>query len=231
MNIILKGILLFNILYQVCGYVPSVSMLKQNIKKIDSISKMHVKMSLTDDQNDRRNFINKIGKIAKVGTIAPLVFSLTNANAAEEPSDAWTIHKGMFGDEFLKDMTTKKSGLLYKDIHEGDGNVAKDGDIATIHMVGYIYENGEKWTNTYKGIPTSESVLRVGMRENQKYMKGLNEGLLDMKKGGKRVLVIPAYLAYNYLTLFSESNTEIIPGGSSLVCYIELLDVKPVTQN
>lgn len=218
----LKGLLLINMFIEAYGFVYPVQMPSLRNRHIQGVNK--VSMSLSNSNNDRRDFINKFGKIA---TVAPtLVLSLRQAVAQEESSDQWTIHKGQFGEDFIKDMVTKKSGLLYKDVSEGTGNVAKDGDMATIQMVGYIYETGEKWTNTYKGIPTSESVLRVGCRENQKYMKGLNEGLLDMKKGGKRVLVIPAYLAYNYLTLFSESNTEVIPGGSSLVCYVELIDVK-----
>jgi len=225
---LLKTLLLFNILLSAQGFVPSTPYSTPKLRYEKHLRKSTLVHSMTMDNNsDRRNFINQVGKVV---TVAPLVVSLRQAIAYEESPDQWTIHKGTFGEDFLKDMITKKSGLLYKDISEGSGEVSKDGDMATIHMVGYIYENGEKWTNTYKGIPTSESVLRVGSRENQKYMKGLNEGLLDMKKGGKRVLVIPAYLAYNYLTLFSDSNTEVIPGGSSLVCYVELLDVKPMPQ-
>lgn len=205
------------------GFVYPTQML--SLRNLNARQSSVNKLSMTlGNNNDRRDFISKFGKIA--ATAPTLAISLRQAMAQEVSSDQWTIHKGSFDEEFIKDMVTKKSGLLYKDISEGTGNAAKDGDMATIHMVGYIYENGEKWTNTYKGIPTSESVLRVGCRENQKYMKGLNEGLVDMKKGGKRVLVIPAYLAYNYLTLFSDSNIEVIPGGSTLVCYVELIDLK-----
>jgi FKBP-type peptidyl-prolyl cis-trans isomerase len=59
-------------------------------------------------------------------------------------------------------------------------------------------------------------------------MKGLNEGVKTMQVGGKRILVIPAYLAYNYVTIFSQENPNvvIIPGGSALVCYIEMLSFK-----
>lgn len=220
----LKVLLLINMFITTAyGFVYPTQML--SLRNLNSHPNAVNKLSMSlSNNNDRRDFISKFGKFAAVAPT--LTISLRQALAQEESSDQWTIHKGSFGEDFIKDMVTKKSGLLYKDISEGSGSVAKDGDMATIHMVGYIYENGEKWTNTYKGIPTSESVLRVGCRENQKYMKGLNEGLVDMKKGGKRVLVIPAYLAYNYLTLFSDSNIEVIPGGSTLVCYVELIDLK-----
>lgn len=214
MNTIIKGFILINLITDISGFTHSYMLPKKS-----SVVQMNM-------NNNRRDFITNVGKAT---SIAPLLLSLKKSNALEEESpELWTQHRGTFGDEFLKDMTTLESGLLFKDVKLGEGEMPKIGDEATIQMVGYIYENGEKWTNTYKGIPTSESVVRVGCRPNQKYMKGLNEGLVNMKKGGKRILVIPAYLAYNYLTIFSEHdpNVEIIPGGSSLVCYVELTDFR-----
>lgn len=151
------------------------------------------------------------------------------AETMQEP-DTWTKHNGAFTEDWLKDFEKLPSGLLYKDIDVGKGDMPNDADAVSIHMVGYIYETGEKWTNTYKGIPTFQSTVRAGVRENQKYMKGLNEGVKTMRRGGKRILVIPAYLAYNYTTILAENNPNapIIPGGSSLVCYVEVLDFKPL---
>ena len=140
----------------------------------------------------------------------------------------WTEHKGSYSENELDDYKKTPSGLLYKDIEVGYGPTPADGDAVTIQMVGYIFETGEKWCNTYKGIPSFQSVVRAGVRENQKYMKGLNEGVASMQKGGKRILVIPAYLAYSYTTIFSDKNPNvpIIPGGSNLVCYIEVEDFR-----
>lgn len=168
----------------------------------------------------------------KVGTAAVATFAFgtlpSPVKASEDEDISWTVHKGQFREEELKDFVKTSSGLLYKDVVVGKGNEPNDGDAVTINMVGYIYETGEKWTNTYIGIPTYQAVVRAGARENQKIMKGLNEGVKSMKKGGKRILVIPAYLAYNYLTILSDKNpgTPIIPGGSSLVCYVEVLSFK-----
>jgi peptidylprolyl isomerase len=150
--------------------------------------------------------------------------------AAEEmPDDSWTVHNGLFTDDEIKDFTKTSSGLLYKDVTTGKGSSPKEGDSVTLQMVGYIYDTGEKWTNTYNGIPAYQSVIRAGPRPNQKFMKGLNEGVLTMKTGGKRILVIPAYLAYNYVAIYSQENPNvtIIPAGAALVCYIELLSFKP----
>ncbi len=154
------------------------------------------------------------------------------AESYESSDDSWTQHQGVFTEDEIKDYIKTDSGLLYKDVVPGKGNVPNDGDAVSINMVGYIFETGEKWTNTYKGIPTYKSVVRAGPRENQKFMKGLNEGVKTMKKGGKRILVIPAYLAYNYVSIYSEKNpgVEIIPGGSALVCYVEVTDFKPLSR-
>ncbi len=176
---------------------------------------------------ERREFMVKPIDVCKISALTPLVLAIHKANA-QEAEDYWTKHNGKFDDDFLKDMTKTESGLLYKDVEVGRGETPKDGDACTIQMVSYIYETGEKWTNTYKGIPAYQSVVRAGCRPNQKYMKGLNEGVANMKRGGKRVMVIPAYLAYSYLTIYSEKDpsVEIIPGGSSLVCYVEMVDFR-----
>ncbi len=217
MSYLLKGAIVLNFFATVYGFLPTV------VPKLRQSYDVKYHMSL-----NRREFINKPIDILKIASVTPLLLNLNVVKAETESEDYWTKHNGAFGEEFLKDLNKKDSGLLYKDIVVGKGETPKDGDAVTIQMVGYIYETGEKWTNTYKGIPAFQSVVRAGSRPNQKYMKGLNEGVADMKRGGKRLLVIPAYLAYSYLTIYSEKDpsVEIIPGGSSLVCYIEMIDFR-----
>jgi len=171
---------------------------------------------------ERRDVL-RLGRAALVARSFP---ALREARAADADSDEWTVHKGAFGDDFLKEMaTTTASGLMYKDVSEGTGVPGKGGDEATIHAVGYIYETGEKWMNSFKGIPSGAMKQRVGVREGQKFMKGLSEGLVGMRKGGRRVMVVPAYLAYQYTAILSDSNNEIVPGGASMVLYVQVLDV------
>ena len=187
--------------------------------------------SISSESLDRKNFF-KLASVGTVATVTALATLTPNHVTAQEPDIvgdiSWTVHKGPFSEDDLKDFVKTESGLLYKDVAVGTGREPNDGDAVTINMVGYIFETGEKWTNTYMGIPTYQAVVRAGARENQKIMKGLNEGVKTMKKGGKRILVIPAYLAYNYLTIMSEANpgTPIIPGGSNLVCYVEVISFK-----
>lgn len=173
--------------------------------------------------DNRRNFMKMPLSIVPLSCLPHIA-------RANEPDSSWTQHKGAFTEDEIKDFIKTDTGLLYKDVAVGQGALPNDGDVVTIHMVGYIFETGDKWSNTYKGIPSYQSSVRAGPRENQKIMKGLNEGVKTMKRGGKRILVIPPYLAYSYITIFSDQNpnVEIIPGGATLVCYVEVLDFKPL---
>jgi len=173
--------------------------------------------------------LKTLGTYGTLGSASILSQLLPQKAFADTENDgSWTQHNGKFSENDLGEYTKTSTGLLYKDVEVGKGPVPNEGDAVTIQMVGYIFETGEKWCNTYKGIPAFQSVVRAGARENQKFMKGLNEGVQTMHKGGKRILVIPAYLAYSYTTIFSDKNPDvpIIPGGSNLVCYVEVLDFR-----
>jgi FKBP-type peptidyl-prolyl cis-trans isomerase len=179
-------------------------------------------------RGSRRDLLQGVAAGASAASLA--ILTSDKVYAKDDYDDSWTVHNGAFGEEFLSNFTKTSSGLLYKDITKGSGKTPNEGDAVTLHMVGYIYETGEKWTNTYKGIPSYQCVVRAGARPNQKFMKGLNEGVMGMKKGAKRILVIPAYLAYNYVTIYSEKDPSvtIIPPGAALVCYVETLSFKPL---
>jgi FKBP-type peptidyl-prolyl cis-trans isomerase len=219
------GILLFNFFTYTMGFGTSI--LPNNSLKLRSNTIIQgTRMSV-----NRRDFFEIPLKVVKVSSIASLGFlSFTEKSKAVDYDDTWSKHNGPFSENDLGEYTKSSTGLLYKDVVEGTGDVPMDGDVVNINMVGYIFETGDKWCNTYKGIPSFQASVRAGVRENQKFMKGLNEGVKNMKRGGKRILVIPAYLAYNYTTIFSDKNPDvpIIPGGSNLVCYIEMVDFKPL---
>lgn len=184
-----------------------------------------------DARTSRQNII-RTALITGLSTAAIAAEEVV-AQPSADSDHSWTYHNGPFTEAEIADYIQSKSGLLYKDVVASSvkgrtSTASKDGDLVTLEMVGYIFETGEKWCNTYKGIPTYKSVIRAGVRENQKFMKGLNEGVLGMKKGEKRILVIPAYLAYNYVAIYSQNDPSqtIVPGGAALVCYVEILDIK-----
>ena len=224
MRLLFNIIILFNTFYDTFAFTSS---LPNNTVKLrnglHSCSLNSCNMNLDRREVFELPFKAALGFLTFTNPITKPAYA-----AYAESDDLWTKHNGVFTENEIKDYAKTESGLLYKDVHVGRGNTPKDGDVVTINMVGYVFETGDKWCNTYKGIPSYQSSVRAGVRENQQFMKGLNEGVKDIKKGGKRILVIPAYLAYSYTTIFSDKNPEVplIPGGSSLVCYVEVVNFK-----
>ncbi len=227
---ILIGLLLSSINYLTSAFsIVSLPMLRTPTK-ISATSLRMTNHNVTD-VNTIFGKLNTRRDLLAAAVATSLSAIKTEPVKASKADDLWTQHKGPFTEDLLKDFTKTSSGLLYKDISQGRGPSPNDGDAVTINMVGYIYESGEKWSNTYKGIPAYQSVVRAGARENQKFMKGLNEGVANMQRGAKRILVIPAYLAYNYVVIYSQNDPSqiIIPGGAALVCYVEVVDFKKLS--
>lgn len=109
----------------------------------------------------------------------------------------------------------KPSGLKYVDLVEGTGATPALGKVVTVNYTGTL-ENGTKFDSSYDhGKPYS---FPIGLG---KVIKGWDEGLMDMKVGGKRHLIIPPNLGYG--PVGSPPN---IPGNSTLIFDVELLDVK-----
>jgi len=244
MKTTLRTLLLFCLSYTAVGFVNIIGGVQLRHSKMTLVPALKMCNFNVSEAFEKINSIKttrqdliRTALITGLSTAAITVENVLPATAqpSADSDHSWTNHNGPFTEAEIADYIQTKSGLLYKDIASStkakNAPRSKDGDLVTLEMVGYIFETGEKWCNTYKGIPTYKSVIRAGVRENQKFMKGLNEGVLDMKKGDKRILVIPAYLAYNYVAIYSQNDPSqtIVPGGAALVCYIEVLDIKPAS--
>ena len=105
------------------------------------------------------------------------------------------------------------SGLMYQVVAEGSGDTKpKTGDSISAHYTG-MFLNGSKFDSSVdRGEPIS---FPVG---TGRVIKGWDEALLDMKKGEKRILIIPPQLAYG------PSGRGPIPPNSTLVFEVELVD-------
>ena len=110
---------------------------------------------------------------------------------------------------------TTASGLKYVDQVVGTGASPQPGKTVTVHYTGTL-ENGTKFDSSVdKGKPYS-FVIGQGV-----VIKGWDEGLMSMKVGGKRKLIVPSKLGYG-----TAGRPPSIPPNSTLLFDVELLDVK-----
>jgi peptidylprolyl isomerase len=108
--------------------------------------------------------------------------------------------------------------LVVKDLIVGTGAVAKSGDELTVDYVGALYKNGSIFAASWnqggpKGVPF-QFELGVGA-----VLSGWDKGLVGMRVGGRRELIIPPSLAYKNV---AQSK---IPANSTLIFIVDLLAV------
>jgi len=110
---------------------------------------------------------------------------------------------------------TTASGLKYTDLVVGTGATPQKGQTVTVHYTGTL-PGGKKFDSSLdRGTPAD---FKIGVGS---VIKGWDEGLMSMKVGGKRQLVIPSALGYGPL-----GRPPDIPGNSTLLFDVELLNVK-----
>ena len=104
--------------------------------------------------------------------------------------------------------------LVVNDVQAGSGKEVEEGDTVAVHYVGLL-TNGERFDSSRdRGIPFT---FTIGQG---RVIAGWEQGILGMREGGTRILVIPPELGYGARSIGS------IPANATLVFEIELLDVQ-----
>jgi peptidylprolyl isomerase len=105
--------------------------------------------------------------------------------------------------------------LETKELIVGTGPEAKAGDSVTVNYVGVLYKDGKKFNASWEtGKPFT---FTLGKGE---VIKGWDQGIVGMKVGGRRELIIPASLAYG-----AAGRPPAIPKNEALVFVVDLLGV------
>ena len=102
------------------------------------------------------------------------------------------------------------------DLTEGDGHEAAAGQTAVVHYVGVAYSSGEEFDASWNRGQSFEFALGGGQ-----VITGWDQGVVGMKVGGRRRLVIPPHLGYG-----DRGAGSVIPPGETLIFVVDLLDVR-----
>ena len=112
--------------------------------------------------------------------------------------------------------------LVITDTVIGKGKTAGQGSKVFMHYTGWLYktmaprQRGRKFDSSHDRGEPLDFVLGTG-----RVIKGWDQGIMGMKVGGKRTLIIPNHLAYG-----GRGAGDIIKPGADLIFDVELVDVK-----
>jgi len=105
--------------------------------------------------------------------------------------------------------------LVIKDLKTGDGTEAQAGDQVSVQYVGVDYKTGKQFDASWdRGQPFP---FQLGSGQ---VIPGWDQGVVGMKAGGRRELIVPPDLAYG-----AQGQPPKIAPNATLVFVIDLLSV------
>jgi len=108
-------------------------------------------------------------------------------------------------------------GIRVRDVVSGPGKTAESGDTLTVQYVGVSWSSGKEFDSTWKrGKKPFTFKLGEGM-----VIPGWDQGLVGIRVGGRRELVIPPNLAYG-----AQGQPPVIGPNETLVFVIDLKKLK-----
>jgi peptidylprolyl isomerase len=106
--------------------------------------------------------------------------------------------------------------LVITDLVVGDGDEAKAGQQVKVHYVGVAHSTGEEFDASYNRGAPLDFPLGAG-----RVIQGWDQGVVGMKVGGRRQLVIPPHLGYG-----DRGAGGVIKPGETLIFVVDLVAVR-----
>lgn len=112
---------------------------------------------------------------------------------------------------------------MIDDLQNGRGRQAKPGAKLVVHFTSWLYDptqplgRGPQFETTQGKTPYKFTL----QNPEAPHIKGWEDGIVDMKTGGRRRLIIPPELGYG-----TNGAGQVIPPGATLLYEIELIDVE-----
>jgi len=165
-------------------------------------------------------------------TIALAVSLLAACSSRDKPADESQASAAPASDaapssEPVADATSAPGTAIMPlqkiELEPGAGVEIKSGQTALVHYTGWLFDaaapenKGKKFDSSVDRNEPFEFPVGAGM-----VIKGWDEGVVGMKPGGKRRLVIPPDMGYGA----RGAGGGLIPGGATLVFDVELVEIR-----
>ncbi|XP_033119102.1 FK506-binding protein 15-like isoform X4 [Anneissia japonica] len=111
------------------------------------------------------------------------------------------------------------NNVVYQELRLGQGPTLQEGDSVEVKYTGWLLENKAIGT-AFDSNMTMDKAFRFKIGKG-KVIKGWDQGVIGMKKGGKRLLVVPSNMAYGSRGMGSR-----IPPNATLIFEIEIRKIK-----
>jgi peptidylprolyl isomerase len=105
--------------------------------------------------------------------------------------------------------------LVVQDLIVGKGTRARSGDTVSVKYVGVLFKNGKEFDASWKGGKGQTFQFPLGAGQ---VIPGWDQGVVGMKEGGRRKLIIPPDLAYG-----AQGFPPDIPANAALIFDVDLV--------